>query len=436
MRKNYFLLALLMLFSSLHVFAQNVFVKQVIVASGGNFSDPDDYVTLGSYNPSDSTTTQFGTVFTQSVQDAVIYDHYLYVAAQDSIVAYDIDNYQRVAAIAAAGVHRLAATQEKLIVSFWYPVTENFVRIYNREDLSELALIPGVSGEAAGIAVYDGRAYVAVPGGYSSATGKVAIIDLNTNSLLLEYDLGELGARINDLYIYEEIYKGNNISYLISVNSSEWNGTTGVILKYNMTENSLTSSVLNVNLGKGVGINYENGGTLYAVINGGIGAVSLQNLTVTDTSVVQVSEYSIAGAAYDRINERFYVATTDYYSMGQGTIYDDEGDVVGSFDAGISPEALAIDYRDNTAISQVDEDVTYSVYPNPAKNVIFVSGKEGKSIDKIKIFDLTGKVVKEKSFAGKGLSQVLLNVSDLNGGLYLLTVEAGNNVYTTKIVIK
>ncbi len=436
MKKNYFLFALVMLLATVQLFAQNVFVKQVIIASGGNFSDPDDFVTLGSYNPADSTTTQFGTIFTQSVQDAVIYDHYLYVAAQDSIVAFDIDNYHRVAGIAAAGVHRLAVTDEKLIASFWYPDTADFVRIYNREDLSQLAVISEVSGEAAGIVVYEDRAYVAVPGGYGSTTGKVAIIDLNSNSLLLEYDLGENGARINDLYIYEEIYKANKIAYLISVNTSEWNGTTGVIMKYNLTENSLAASVLNVNLGKGVGIDYENGGTLYTVMNGGIGAISLQDLEVSDTSVVDPLALTIAGAAYDRINKRFYVAATDYYSMGEGTIFDMDGNAVGNFDAAISPEAIAIDYRDNTAVKQHNPARDFVVYPNPAAEVIHISAENGAGLREVAIINLTGQVVLSKVWnAGYG-QNTSLNVSGLAKGLYLLRVTEGQEVYTTKIVLR
>ncbi len=435
MKKFYFFwMALFVAYLVQPALAQEVKVKQVIVASGGNFSDPDDYVTLGTYNPEDSTTTQFGTIYTQSVQSAVVYDHFLYVAAQDSIVAYDIDSYQRVAAVAAAGVNRLAVTDEKVIASFWYPDTADFVRIYKRDDLSQLAVISEVSDEAAGIVVFENRAYVAVPGGYAATTGKVAVIDLNTDSFLLEMDLGEEGARISDLYLYQLIYKGDVTPYLISVNRSTWDGTTGYIMKYNLTELSLTTTMLEVSLGEGVGIDYQNGGTLYVVMNGGIGAVSLLDLSIADTTVVPAPSMTMAAAAYDVVNERFYVTTTDYYSTGEGLIYDKEGELIGNFDAGIAAEALAIDYRSTSSVPDLSADGFFTVYPNPASEIVNIAVKDVLGCDKLVISDLTGRevLVKKGAFGEK----ISLDVSQMKSGLYLVTLYGGPSVYTAKLVIR
>ncbi len=430
MKKIYFL-SVIMAFAMV-LNAQNIKVNQVIIASGGNYSNPDDYVTLASYNPEDSTTTQFGTIYTQSVQSAVIKDNFLYVAAQDSIVSFNIDNYQRVAAVEAAGVNKLAVTDNKLVASFWYPDTSDFVKIYNRDDLSLITAIPEVSGECAGIVIYENVAYVAVPGSYSDTIGKLALIDLNNNSFITEINLGEEGARINDLFLYQPVYKGIIETYVISINKSEWNGNTGYLMKFNISDNSYDIAMVEAKLEKGVGIEWQTGGTLYAVINGGIGAISLEDLTISDTTIVPAPELSIADAKFENVNKLFYVTTTDYYSTGNGVIYNMEGDSTGSFDAGIAAEAIAIDYRNNQAVKENLAENTFTVYPNPANDVVNILSKTNTGINKVVVTNLTGQTVLTEKF--NNTKSVNLNISGLNSGLYLISVYNNGHVFTSKLL--
>ncbi len=434
MKKNYFLLtAVALLMSVQMIFAQNrsLVVDQVFVVSGGAFTNPDDFVTVASYKPSDSTTTEFNTIYTQSVQSAVTHAGYLYVAAQDSIVAYDIASYTRVAAIAAVGVNQLYATDDKLVASFWYPDTADFVRIYNREDLSELAVISEVSGEAAGIAVIDDKAYVAVPGGWASTVGKIAVIDLESNSFVQEVDLGVDGAGIKNVFAYKE----SETNYLATVNTTPWGGTTGVVMKIDPADMSVVNtSVLNVVLGKGVAISSDDA-YLYALINGGIGSVSLADFAVADTAIVAAPAlgFSIAGAALDMVNNQFYVTTTDYASVGEGTIYNMDGEVVGNFDAGISAEAIAIHYVDTEAVSEIFAEGSFSVYPNPATNHVTVLNSHAVALDKVVVTDLTGRVVMSNRLNGEK-SSVQLNLSGVNSGLYLVSLYGEGKVFTAKVV--
>lgn len=432
MKKNYFLLtAVALLFSVQATFAQNrgniIDVNQVLVASGGAFSNPDDYVTIGTYNPLDSVTTEFNTIFTQSVQCAVVFDHFLYVAAQDSIVAYDIDSYERVAAIGATGVNQLAATNDKLIASFWYPDTSDFVRIYNRSDLMEQAVISDVTDEAAGIAVFNNKAYVAVPGGWAATTGKLAVINLESNTFEQEIDLGAEGSGISNVYVY----KDNGNHYLITVNKTAWGGTSGYVSKIDLSDMSVTNAAVNVVIGKGVEL-VNSDATLYALINGGIGSINLSDLTVADTSIVAPPDMTIAGAALDTINNKFYVTTTDYATFGDGTIYNMDGVATGSFDAGISAEAVAIDYRDYTGVNETSSPFAFSIYPNPAGDNISVSIPNGSTVSKLFVSDLTGRVVVSERGSFKG--EFTINLSGLVKGLYLVIVKNGNKLYTTKIV--
>jgi hypothetical protein len=433
MKKNYLFLTVIMLLASVQMmFAQNrsiIDVNQVLVVSGGAFSNPDDYVTAASYKPNDSITTEFGTVFTQSVQSAVVYDHFLYVAAQDSIVAFDIDSYQRVAATAAAGVNQLAVAGEKLIATFWYPNTAGFVKIYNRADLSELAVISDVSDEAAGIAIDNNRAYVAVPGGWAATSGKLAVIDLTTNSFLEEIDLGTEGAGINNVYVYT----ANDTHYLVTVNKTPWGGNSGYLTKINLADMSIINVQVDVVLGKGVGFTQSNA-TLYALVNGGVGSINVDDLTVTDTSIVAAPAMAITGAAYDSIHSLFYITTTDYASVGEGTIYNMDGEVAGSFDAGISAEAIAIDYRDFESVGEIFAANTFRFYPNPVRDELTVANQNRIAINQIIVSDIMGRVVASKYLYGR--EKVVLDMSNLNAGLYFVTVMDEHKSFTSKIVKK
>ncbi len=400
--------------------AQNTVVNQVIVCSGGNFSDPDDFVSVAAFKPQDGSTTAFGTVFTQSVQDVVVDGIFAYVAAQDSIVKFNIDSYQRVAAVEAVGVHKLAIAGDKLIASFWYPVTEDFVRIFSKEDLSQQAAISEVSDEADGILVYNNRAYVAVPGGWASAGGKIAVINLTGNLLIEEIDLDSAGVGISDLFLFQQ-----DGDFLVSVNKTPWDATTGYLTKMDLSNRQTTSFVFDLSVGNGIEVY---GGKLYLMLNGGIGSIDIAGMTVTDTAVVANTGNGFAAAVFDTLNMLFYATTTDYATTGEGYIYNATGELTGNFDAGIAAEALAVDYRDNTGIFEARHSLRLTVYPNPASRFVrFNIPAEQKAV-KILMVNLSGKVV----YNGENQNQI--DISRLQPGLYFITVQTDASVFTGRFV--
>lgn len=60
-------------------------------------------------------------------------------------------------------------------------------------------------------------------------------------------------------------------------------------------------------------------------------------------------------------------------------------------------------------------DVTFSMFPNPARNVLNINLQQGQIIDGIKIFSIDGVLVKETS-------SLLVNVSQFSSGLYLAEI--------------
>ena len=99
---------------------------------------------------------------------------------------------------------------------------------------------------------------------------------------------------------------------------------------------------------------------------------------------------------------------------------------------GTHPATIYIDnvyfYRAATAsINDIESNV--NVYPNPVENTLNVSA--AVVIDAVSIFDLTGREVMR---AKPNATAFSLDVADLNKGLYLVTVKAGKQELTTKLV--
>ena len=75
-------------------------------------------------------------------------------------------------------------------------------------------------------------------------------------------------------------------------------------------------------------------------------------------------------------------------------------------------------YEQNTLGITNNEDNRFVLFPNPANDVLNVKGIEGAV--KVKVVDVIGKLVIEKTINNQ------LDVSSLNNGVYLITIEADN----------
>lgn len=81
-------------------------------------------------------------------------------------------------------------------------------------------------------------------------------------------------------------------------------------------------------------------------------------------------------------------------------------------------------FEPTNSVSDVVE-LAVNVYPNPAKNTIYVDG----DYNTLSIFDATGKLIKTVE------AQSSINVADLNNGMYILNIVGKNATKTTKIMI-
>ncbi|MFC4738839.1 choice-of-anchor J domain-containing protein [Flavobacterium ponti] len=74
----------------------------------------------------------------------------------------------------------------------------------------------------------------------------------------------------------------------------------------------------------------------------------------------------------------------------------------------------------------------FSIYPNPANNVLNLSVKNGLIVDEITMVDINGRTV--KTINNTLDSEMEINVSDLTSGVYMLNVKTDEGVATSKFV--
>ncbi len=423
--QNFYFKILLFTIYLLPVFATAQMVtKQIVIANGGEYSNPNDFVTINVFDPETQLTTDLATIYTQSVQGMFVNGNFAYVAAQDSLVKINLESGEKVAAIGLSGVNKFGVYQDKLIVTRQYPVTSGFVQIRNLSDLSLIKTFDEISDEAYDVIVVADSAYISVTGGWAATVGKLAILDLKNETFVREIDLGTAAVGISNVF-----ENGNDLFFVCK---TPYLGTSGSIIKYNLNNSSATASTFQHILGKAAGtVN----GQLYLMIDGNIGSISLNEMAIADLSLITDNSpnLDITACALDVVNEKIYASFSYWISPdGTGKIFDLSGNETGQYDVGISSEDLAVNYLDVTGFSDAGG-VTQqmSVYPNPCLNTLAFSSAIGLAAN-ISVVDLAGKeVLSINSSAGFNSP---IDVSILKPGYYFLRINIDDQAFTTKFV--
>jgi len=403
-------------------------VNQVLTVNSGRYETTPpfiDYVTVQSYNPASQQVIVLGTIYTQSAQDVVIKGKYAYVAAQDSIVMYDIDNYMRVAAVADSGLNRLYVYNNRLIVTKKSPIKRFFVEVLDAANLSLINRVQNISGDCAGVTSDGNLVYVAVIGGILANEGKLAIINTTNWTLNQEIGFGVDAIGIWDLFNY-----GGNI---YSVNRTPPGVTDmGSITVFNLGNYSFVNKNLGLKVGDGYGI-LDN--LLYLNIQNGVGSFDIINQEIQDTVIIPdpgfISHIYITSGKVDYINNRLYTSVGNKVSWGVGVVSTNAGDSITSYPTGISADAVAVDYRAPVGI-QTRESDDFSIYPNPTSDFLIIESIDHNPIQEIFISDLTGKIVYQNQT--NTVSRVQLTCKDLPKGFYFLTIKTGQGIFNSKFI--
>lgn len=111
-----------------------------------------------------------------------------------------------------------------------------------------------------------------------------------------------------------------------------------------------------------------------------------------------------------------------------GTVYYDD-----PMDS-LAPCAYSYPMTCTVGINEIASQTSFNIYPNPASTIINLDLSElNNTAITIKLYDVTGKIVKTISTTEKTLS---IDRADLRSGIYFVQVILGDKVLTKKIVLE
>ncbi|RMG79686.1 MAG: T9SS C-terminal target domain-containing protein [Bacteroidetes bacterium] len=392
-------------------------IATYVTGCGGQFefSPPyQDRASIGVYNDVSGNYRVFDTVEVESVQDVVIDGDFAYLAAQDSIVKYDLTSLTRVSSVSFSSVYKMTIAGSYLIVSKFYG-SSPFLYVLDKTDLTTLFSINEVDQNFNKAVVIGDSLYVPnnVKGTvdmyppyqvYKDTLGRIAVIDIPNQSFVRYIELDTAGAGIKSLY-----QKGNKIYGLGS--------DKGIMVEYNTATGNITF-VSNTGLKNIFDLHND---TLYGLSSTGIKGFDLSTLSLVNGDNDLVSNDSILAARYDSLNQRFICTFTDYVSYGAAKVYDYQGNEVSSYAVGISPEAVAVYYSANNPVvvnaRTLASSKTRKIYPNPAADYLFIETHQNETVY---LFDVSGRlVISQPVFEGKNQ----LDVHQLKNGVYFLKIN-------------
>jgi len=352
------------------------YVHQVLVLNEGYFDYSTSQIieppTIGSYNPQNQTYTVVATIdSTRFASDMIIDGEYFYVAADNKILKYSIDNYTLLAETTVPGVRNLMvhngilfASRGEYMVSY-----DSYLHVYNTNDLSFITSYDTISGPkwaTQNMIVNDDMLYVSINNGFEwgNEKGLIGIIDLQTMYYTNEIDLGPDGTNPDNM-----VFDG---TYIYTINNKDWSGSS--ISKLDLiTSTPTTINMSMVSTGCGTSCLRDN--TVMYQISGEteIYEWDTQSMPSYGTSVgFNDNFYELS---MDNLNGHLYASTTDFVSTGTVHIYDSANVFINSFMAGTSPGVIIFDVRSNTvSISELTsknilKGTTYDIFGKKLKSI-------------------------------------------------------------------
>lgn len=84
------------------------------------------------------------------------------------------------------------------------------------------------------------------------------------------------------------------------------------------------------------------------------------------------------------------------------------------------------------ALSVQDFSKSFSVFPNPAKDIVHIKNNTNMPIDTVVITDMNGRIVKDFKFVST--SDAVVDIEDLSPGVYLMNISSDQGTLTKKII--
>lgn len=405
------------------------FADRVLILNEGYF----DYVTneiqtpvsLGSYEPAAGLyTTLFTIDNARFASDLIVDADNYFIAADNMLLKYDRYTDALLQEIEIPGIRKIAASEDYIVVTRgeYMHTFDSYVVVLNRENLETIFEVPAatINYSTEGVEIIDGKAYIAVNNGFvwGEEVGFIAVINLNTQSLESTIDLGADGKNPDNL-----MWDGTS---LYTLNNKDFTGSSISSIKISSGEIS-TNNLLNVTSGCGTSV-YYNGAIYYQDSY----HTSLSRYNILTEEIADETEYgnTFYGLAFDEATNEMYTSVTDFYSYGEIYIYDLEGNLLNSFEAGVSPGNIAFDKRSTNAIISQNQFIV-NMYPVPAQDYVMI--ESANNLQSIELFDIAGKLLQVTN--ANNTTQVMLDIKSLPAGLYTVRITSADGITTQQLSV-
>ena len=335
-------------------FSQDQSLDKAVILSGGEseFVPPfDNFASIGYYNPRSGNYTFQDSIYSQSVQDAIIHQNTIIFGAQDSVIQYNIENQERVKQFSFPQVslqNTISTGGGRLAVgNFSFPPNPGpgfpYVSFYDTTDFSPIDTIGNDSLRgAAGVAFLQDKAYVGfnISKANSSADslGRVAVYNFNTNSREANLDLGSQGAGISKVFVYNnQVHAVCETQGQLATIDPQSGTVTYQALDFSGTiKGPLNDRLYTINANREV-----------VAFNLQTGATNTTGITIDEPP--QLGQFGgINAFNYDTVNQQAYVGLTDFSDTGFVEVYDQSGRI-DSFETNVSVANILLDYDAFTA---------------------------------------------------------------------------------------
>ena len=317
-------------------------LNQVIIVNSGQFGNPAERSTLAYFNPTTMSYVVIDTLPSNSIQDVIIEDDYAYIAAQNVILKYDLDNYELMASVDFPGLsaHQLEIYEDQLLATNYFGQVMNNIYVFDKSDLTVVDTVQEITHPGGTMAVFGDDLYVsqnfkgsidACPpfGCFNDTLGYLARIDLTTNQWIENITLDNNGNECGRIVKYNNtIVALNEVSNTVTV----YLPSTGV----NVTE-AVAADITTMRYRTEA---ETTPGALVSLFDGGVGVLA-ENVLTADVFI----DTPATAFAYDLVNDHFYVVDTDFFSYNNGYAFNSAGDHLFDFPVGINPEAVAVHYN-------------------------------------------------------------------------------------------
>jgi len=407
------ILSLILIFSLL----ANSQLKEILVLNEGSY----DYnsgrilvpVTVGIFDIAANAYQQVNIIDNARFASDIIIDQSNYwVAADQSILKFDLLSHQLLASMNLVGVRKLAIFNDLLIVTRgeYLKKLDAYVQIYNKNSFKLLFEIPSIDlpYTTESIIIKDSYAYIAVNNGFDFGNEVGKIVKLNLNLMQIEsiVDLGIDGKNPENLMIKDNL--------LLSLNNKNFTGSS--VSLYNLESAGIeTYNLTNVNSLCGTSV-LAGESVIYQEINKT--EVGKFNITDKQSGVFKDLGRSFYGMNFDPTSKLLCAGETDFKTTGRVHIYDEQFNEKYLFDAGVAPGYFA--FVDASLLASRNlQALEFEISPNPVVNKISIICKE--AIVESQVLDFYGKLLLESN-------QKSLELELLQPGVYVLCVKSRDQI--------